>query len=154
MVDCSQQLVFIEDILEASCGLDNPCQRLMVQESNARVQNIICGMILALLCMPVIVNLTCIFVNLLFNKRKKTRRALWHADFRCSRKQNSNPHIDEFKYKPPHICAQQVERRAVLAQFVPFRFTTSSLQLGRPGRVAPRFTSSYICLFLIHIFGR
>jgi hypothetical protein len=26
----------------------------MVQESNARVQNIICGMILALLCMPLL----------------------------------------------------------------------------------------------------
>ena len=76
MVDGRHQLVFNENILEASCSLDNPRQQLMVQESNARIQNIICCMVLALLPMPVIVNLACLVVKLLFDKRKKTRWAL------------------------------------------------------------------------------
>ena len=113
VVDCSHQLFFIENILEASSSLDNLIQYLMVQESNARIQNIVCCMVLALLCMPMIANLACTFVTPLFDKRKKPRRALRHADFHSSRQQYSNPHIDEFEYDQPHILGLQVKRRAV-----------------------------------------
>ncbi len=111
MVDCSHYLLFIILTLEASCCLDNPIQRLMVQKSNARIENVMNGMVLALLSVPVTVNVARPFVALLFEKRKKTRWALRHTDFRGSRR-ISNPAIKvRNEHELPRFRVPQVKHR-------------------------------------------